>query len=311
MRVIYLWFLLMVCAAPCCACLSEYREPSRVVEVKPVPMIDQITRFDDRAAWQKRRNDLDAQLGRITDFRAQNDLSVALVHTGEYALALLYLKTVEKNQPNLYRTADNLGTTYELMGDNRQALRWIDEGLKRNVESHGGSEWIHVKILETKLSQKTPASVLSLDFGAGAKPVEPQNLPRNARGETQNLSQIEDALKEQLHERLQFVGAPDSVVASLLFDLGNCLMVREEPQQAASIYELALKYKPVNRALLQQRLEAAQETWNFKIVALFAVFASGIGFFAWRYAAPRLRVLEYQTPADSWVENSYTDRRYL
>lgn len=308
MRVTYLWILMTICAAPCCACLNEYREPSRVVEAKPVSMIEQITRFDDRVVWQKRRDDLEEQLRQRTEFKVQNDFAVALVHTHEYAQALLYFKAIECNQPNLYRTADNLGTTYELMNDNRQALRWIREGLRRNVESHGGSEWIHVKILETKLAQQTPPSVLSLDFGTGAKPVEPQILPPNARGETQTLLQIEEALKEQLHERLQFVGAPDAVMASLLFDLGNCLAVREETQQAASIYEMALKYQPVNRALVQQRLEAAQETWNFKVVALLTLLAGGIGFVSWRYAAPRLRALEYKTPTDSWVEKSYVER---
>ena len=308
MRILYLWALLLIFVVPCGACLSGYREPSRVVESKPVPIIEQITRFDDRAVWQKQRDDSERQLRQNTDFRVQNDFAVALVHTGETALAQLYFKAIEKNQPNLYRTAANLGTTYELLGDNREALRWIGEGLKRDVESHDDSEWIHVKILETKLLGKTPPSVLSLDFGADAKPVEPQLLPVNARGETQTLPQIEDALKTQLHERLQFVRAPDSIVASLLFDLANCLTVRDEPQEAAPIYQLALRYEAVNRASVRQRLDAVQQTWNFKAVALLTLLAAGSGFVIWRAVEPRLRVLEHQTPTDSWVEKSYSER---
>lgn len=305
-------------ALPGRACLQMFDEP-RPLKLEPlkVPVVQQISQFDNRAMWQMRRADLETRMRQSGDYRLQNDLSVALVHLGELRLAMSYFQSIEQNQPLLPQTADNIGTTYELMGDNAQALRWIREGVKRNAQTLDGSEWIHVRILETKVTQGKPTSVLGLDFGSGDKPIEPQTLPRGADGKPQTLSQIEDALKTQLHERLQFVSAPDAIVASLLFDLGNCLAVRNEREDAADIYQLALRYNPVNRALVAARLNAVQETWNAKFVALMAILFAGLSFGAWRLAAPLLaprlreleRVLEHQTPSDSWVENSYSERR--
>jgi len=48
----------------------------------------------------------------------------------------------------------DLGTAYELAGKNEPALRWIREGLRRNPNSHKGTEWLHVKILEAKIEQE-------------------------------------------------------------------------------------------------------------------------------------------------------------
>ena len=82
------------------------------------------------------------------------------------------------------------GSSVQHIGDNEQALHWISEGIRLNKDSHWGTEWLHVKILEAKIAAaKDPEwikthSVLELDFGKGEVPVMPATLPNglDARG---------------------------------------------------------------------------------------------------------------------------------
>ena len=60
------------------------------------------------------------------------------------------LEAAEAAESGDYAVASNLGTTYELLGDNVKALEWIKKGLERNPKAHGGTEWVHVKNLEAK-----------------------------------------------------------------------------------------------------------------------------------------------------------------
>ena len=55
------------------------------------------------------------------------------------------MKNWLKKYPNEYVVIANLGTTYELMGNNEKALEYIKKGMKLNPRSHNGSEWIHVE----------------------------------------------------------------------------------------------------------------------------------------------------------------------
>ena len=63
---------------------------------------------------------------------------------GEYKEGIEKLLEIEKESPNLYATASNLGTAYELQGNIPLAIKWIKEGIKRDRESHYGTEWLHI-----------------------------------------------------------------------------------------------------------------------------------------------------------------------
>jgi tetratricopeptide (TPR) repeat protein len=113
---------------PLHACLNEYHRKAAVVEPTPVPVIEQISQPRDAVDWQRQLAEAEQKIRDSGDYRLQNDLAVALVHNGQYEKALSYFNSIEQNQPALYRTAANIGTTYELMGDNREAMRWIRKG---------------------------------------------------------------------------------------------------------------------------------------------------------------------------------------
>ena len=263
MRTVLCLIWLCCCAAPARACLQFFGglEPRRIPKAPPKPPTasERLEAPERKQDWKARYQELDAKMSSGGDFKTQNDLAVTLVYLGRYPAALSYFAAIESNVPNQFATAANMGTTYELLGNATEAQRWIRESLRRKTDYHDNSEWIHLKVLEAKRSGINPTSVIGLDFGNRAWPSSPAELPVDADGKPQTLAQVEDALIFQLHERLQFVRAPDASVASLLFDLGNLLTLRGENEQARDIFARSLKYGPANRNLVERRADAVAE----------------------------------------------------
>jgi hypothetical protein len=240
----FLALLLSLAAMPSgLACLNEYKpnKPNVPAIRRSHSLLDQLTQHATEEPWISRRDRLRKQLEESGDFRVKNDLASALLHTGEAVEAVKLLEEVEAEKPGLYFTAANLGTAYELSGDDRRAIEWIRKGIERNPEAHGGTEWLHVRILETKLALAQDPQWLE-----SHSVVYDQETAKTAvgnRGEKLTVEQVKKALIYQLHERLQFVRPPESVVGALLLELGE--LVAQEPEGlggAAGILELASKY---------------------------------------------------------------------
>ncbi|HEY1784514.1 MAG TPA: hypothetical protein VGG30_03160 [Pirellulales bacterium] len=100
-------------------------------------------------------------------------------------------------------------------------------------------------------------SVLGLDFSAGVRPRMPAQTVTDIDGHTKTLVEVRAALEDQLRERLSLVEAPDAVVANLLFDLGNLLMLEHTPDLAYRVYQVADRYA-LNVPLIHQRLAASR-----------------------------------------------------
>ncbi|MBK9586812.1 MAG: hypothetical protein KA099_06925 [Alphaproteobacteria bacterium] len=164
--------------------------------------------------------------------------------TGDLKKAIgMFLELEQRDQ--LYASAANLGTAYELSGDNHNALKWIKEGLKRNPASHYGTEWLHVAILEAKINlEKDPGyyaekSVLDM----------PKRLPADAddifasfNGQNFNRIQVETALAYQLYERTIFVKPEDIVVADLLYSLSRIAGNKNDFKASFAYLDLAKEY---------------------------------------------------------------------
>jgi tetratricopeptide (TPR) repeat protein len=160
-----------------------------------------------------------ASLGSTAEDK-RNNMAVDLIFRGEPRKAIKDLEELEAERPGNYITAANLGTAYELAGDNQQALRWITEAIRRNADSHDGTEWLHVCILETKIKLATDPqyfqthSVLDLDHSE----MTSADAEVQAGGARRSVREIMKALDYQLTERLRFVKTNDPPVASLLYD---------------------------------------------------------------------------------------------
>lgn len=166
-----------------------------------------------------------------------SDLGVLYLYLGDYETAKNIFVTIEKESPYRYNTAANLGTTYELLGRDDSAYFWMKKAVKINPNSHNGSEWIHLKILEQKIKNKTADfldyDVLDLNFG---NKIIPENI------DSLDLFELRNQLFEQLTERMMFVMPKDKIMAHLLYDLGTISAIQVDIKTALRIYEMAIEY---------------------------------------------------------------------
>ncbi len=189
-------------------------------------------------------------------YQHESNKALELVHEKKFAEAIAIFEQIEKEHPGEYIIASNLGTAYELNGEPAKALHWIQEGIRRNPDSHYGSEWVHVKILEAKLAMLQDSrwlekhSVLDLDFGSGEAPAMPVSLADSKDKQKKTFNSLE----YQVEERFPFTSAPDPIFASLLFDLGNLAAFEMTVEHSVAIQKLALTFQPTNADLVKRRI---------------------------------------------------------
>ncbi|HJR75290.1 MAG TPA: hypothetical protein VJ806_16825 [Luteimonas sp.] len=197
--------------------------------------------------WVTHTRQIAGKARKEPDFKNLTDLAITLIYRERYAPAIELLLTIEKRYPGHHETAANLGTALELAGYDQVALRWIRIGIQRNSEEHWGTEWLHARILEAKLAAASNPgyldnhSVAGLKFGAQLVPPMPAMPPGND-GKPVKPWQLNRAFDYQLSERLQFVRAPDPVVANLLMDWATLNLAGGPVESADALYGLAMRY---------------------------------------------------------------------
>jgi tetratricopeptide (TPR) repeat protein len=199
--------------------------------------------------YQKKLTELDSLWKRTNDIDYLSDYGIVLILLKKYEEAREVFTGIEKIKPGRYATASNLGTLYELMGDNENALRWIKRSVEIDPASHKSSEWLHVNILEAKIRGEqfiTSDFLLNNNFGSQPKPES--TLSR------EELLKLRDALYYQLNERVSFIKPKDRIVAELLFQLGNVSVLTNARKEAVSIYNQAIAYG-YNDPLVEARLK--------------------------------------------------------
>ncbi|MET0945402.1 MAG: tetratricopeptide repeat protein [Flavobacterium sp.] len=193
--------------------------------------------------------DLENGYQKTNDVDYLSDKGYVLIIQGKYNEALKLYLEIEKIKPNRYSTASNLGTLYELMGENQKAYDWIKKAIKINPKSHDGSEWLHLKILEAKiqnLQNATGTFFINTNFGS-------EIIPKTNFGD-EKLARLKDALYYQLNERISFIKPEDKIISVLLFELGNIATIENyDPESASKVYELSKKYG-FRSELLNERL---------------------------------------------------------
>lgn len=163
-------------------------------------------------------------------YQLLSDYAVYLLKGGKTEEALQIFISLAYHFPDKYELAANLGTAYELSGNPDSALVYIQKGIDLNPNAHGGSEWVHVKILETKIKQKTQPDYLG------------KNKVLNLTDAQKKDIKICDQILIQLHERFPFCPGPDSIMASLFVDLGDCYANTVSIEIAIGIYQIAINY---------------------------------------------------------------------
>lgn len=176
------------------------------------------------------------------------DYSAALLHNNQADKAIAVLLALNAQFPNTYQIATNLGTAYELIGDNSKALEWIEQGIALNPNSHSQSEWVHVKILKAKIASQGDQkwfehnSILGLPFREQGLFVNALHFPHNNYNERATLQEMIDHVGRQLHERMVLVPDKDPVVANLLFDLGHLMALEKAHEHGQDILKISHQY---------------------------------------------------------------------
>ncbi len=247
--------ILMVSVQVSHACMNIYGEDLFfILDDKPEPK-----------ALQAEMQQLELQLAKTPqDYKKQNDYAVLNMLAGEYAKAIQLLQNIEQQHPGLGITAANLGTAYELNGQLKEALHWIEQDIKRDPALHHGTEWMHVKILQAKIKQQADPHwlvqhrVLDVDFGKQLLPKPSIDKITAYPDRTYTLDEAYTAIRVQFDERLKFVTPPDYVVGDLSQFMGDIELHRFNQQEAFWLYETAKKAGVKNLTLVEQRQQAIQ-----------------------------------------------------
>ncbi len=166
-----------------------------------------------------------------------SDYGVNLVYLGRYEEAKKVFQEIEKLSPGLYATAANIGTVYELLGQNDSALYWITESVRIAPSAHDSSEWLHVNILKAKIKGEqyyTSEFLIGTSFGNDAAPA--------TKLTDEQLDKLGMAIYYQLKERMSFIKPKEPIVALLLFELGNITSYTHSVANAIDNYRLAKEY---------------------------------------------------------------------
>ena len=182
-----------------------------------------------------------------------SDVGVVLILQKKYNEAIKLYSEIEKTHPNRYSTASNLGTLYELIGDNVNALKWIEKSVQLNFNSHNGTEWIHVNILKAKVNGLNFSSqnIINTDFSFESFP--------NTDLKKDNLKYLRAQIYFQLNERISFIKDKDKSIAVLLFDLANIdYLLGKKSSQYKELYKMAVDYG-FDEKFVEDRLKAIEK----------------------------------------------------
>lgn len=227
-------------------------------------LVSLLTNSAQRFELLRRKKGVIADARHNPSFDRLTDLGVLLIHQGKYVDAARLFVAMERIFPGRYQTAANLGTSLELMGSDRLALRWIRIGMRRNPESHRRTEWLHARILEAKIALAADPkalegrSVAGVVFDPVTVPPLPTAYPPGNDGKPVKPHELDQALSYQLSERLQFVRPKDPVVANLLDDWATLNLAGGPVENAAALYPLAWRYGAPKTALGEARLREAK-----------------------------------------------------
>jgi len=161
---------------------------------------------------------------------------------GKYKQGINKLLEIEKKSPNIYSTASNLGTAYELQGNIPLAIKWIKEGIKRDAHSHGGTEWLHLLILEIKLRLENNSTLLKKGHIINMPTKFEDSTKIQIKDKRYTITDIRDALFYQLKERMIFVKPKDEIVADLLYTFAKIEEQTTVITESDKLLRMAIEY---------------------------------------------------------------------
>lgn len=195
----------------------------------------------DQDAIKDRISELSGMIKENPDaYEHWSDLAVNLMKQGEVDSAYRILAPLYREHPDEYNLNANLGTCYELMGELDSALKYISRGYEINPKSHASSEWIHVKILEAKIKEKSSPGWLKSN-----EIVTQQFLADMVeRGSVRSANwKVNFNFQYQIRTRAPFTPAPNKVITNLLMTLAKFNEIHGVYENALMAYTYAMRFE--------------------------------------------------------------------
>jgi tetratricopeptide (TPR) repeat protein len=185
---------------------------------------------------------IEEKLKESGDYKDLSDYAIALMKLGLFEEAKDILVELEFAHPEEYKLASNLGTAYELVGEVDSAIKYINYGMELNSNAHEGSEWVHIKVLETKNHLKEDSTWLENHTVL--------ELSEKQEADSSVLHQI----FIQAHERFPFTPGPDSIMASIMVDLADCFAAKTSIEHAKAMYQIAKEHFGDTSAIVNEKI---------------------------------------------------------
>lgn len=214
-------------------------------------LVEQTRRISPLEALQRIENsskgEYDSQVPSQEEAKmlAENDAAVIDLLSGQVEQGLTALVAIEKEHAGFYFTAANMGTAYELHGEDEKALQWISEGIKRNPASHMYAEWLHENILKAKIKLKTDPQRLEKNRILG---FDPETMPKDAAFKWVTSQGVADehrihiSLMSQLGVRAIFIKPKDIIMSHLLKEAAEFELHHGLVEEALRLLDLSVDY---------------------------------------------------------------------
>ena len=242
-------FLLTLSSFASFGCYNEYYALDAKGHFHQVEM-DKIrfNQYSDLKTIENQLLSLEKKLKKKADFKLLSDYGLHLVQAGKVKEALVIFEKLAELHPNEYSIIANLGTTYELSGQNEKALEYIRKGIQINPNSHDGSEWIHVKILEAKIALEKDASYLS------------NHSVLNLSVKQKQSQKVFNQLYIQLQERFPFSPKePNPIMADLFVEMGDFYFENISFEHAKAFYQIAKIYYKSDRKGIDEKIDRSRK----------------------------------------------------
>ena len=211
---------------------------------------------------QKKKYVLSDDLQKLRNNRAR-----CLILLGRFKEAQKLLFDIDEKFPGESTIAENLATCYDLEGNHKEALAWINKAAARNSMSIYSNLWVHKKVIEARLKLAEDSKYLEthtvsgqdLDIKSAKVPfVEIKSMEHWSR--RFKLGSAAKHIREQIQQRIQIEKTDqDPVIACLIEELASMYAISEVCEIAEPVYKLALKYGHPRPEMVKSRIAQMQE----------------------------------------------------
>jgi len=206
----------------------------------------------------KNINDLNSRFNKgVYTFKDVSDYGAYLLMAGKSAEGLKIFQGLVTKYPGEYNIKANLAVAYELNGNIDSALYWEKQAIAQNPASHQHSEWIHLKILEARISFRTDPTRLDnrkISFIS-------DSIAARKKDTVTVRDWILKNFDYQIHERLPFTLNKDEVFGTFLFELAKAYE-GYSIYRAYYYYALSKYFYPVLTTEANHRMSAIRKVYT-------------------------------------------------